>query len=386
MKQQNKTTILNLLTEPTQNVIIYLPTNNNIENINIIIDNGIVDFQNIDNDSITATVKIESKGTLSAASSKLHSLTLEGNNIAFGVADTTIDTLNITTNSGQTLVQQNSTINNLTINNGVGHVRLENSIINNVSITNGSGPIYCEALTGISFDLTTKASTNDLVKTMYKKYNFNSTNAGILTLSQVICSGTPVDEETKDEIIKVNATSSTVSFKYVKGNIAIVGQKNFIYLEGIGNNVLCENILEGGSSCENDKCQICTTNNEDFYNNVTEYSSSIVCENSGKTSKIEVVNANLTNASFTQNQGFFIYKNSYSVESVVNCSSCTTVDLIDLSGTTCDLYLSKIETSVIIDAEINTGINYILKNTDTISFAKIYRNEETTNFVYEETE
>ena len=99
-----------------------------------------------------------------------------------------------------------------------------------------------------------------------------------------------------------------------------------------------------------------------------------------------LVNANLTNASFTQNQGFFIYKNSYSVESVVNCSSCTTVDLIDLSGTTCDLYLSKIETSVIIDAEINTGINYILKNTDTISFAKIYRNEETTNFVYEETE
>lgn len=378
--------ILNLLTEPTQNVIIYLPTNNNIENINIIIDNGIVDFQNIDNDSITTTVKIESKGTLSAASSKLHSLTLEGNNIAFGVADTTIDTLNITTNSGQTLVQQNSTINNLTINNGVGHVRLENSIINNVSITNGSGPIYCEALTGISFDLTTKASTNDLVKTMYKKYNFNSTNAGILTLSQVICSGTPVNEETKDEIIKVNATSSTVSFKYVKGNIAIVGQKNFIYLEGIGNNVLCENILEGGSTCENEKCQICTTNNEDFYNNVTEYSSSIVCENSGKTSKIEVVNANLTNASFTQNQGFFIYKNSYSVESVINCSSCTTVDLIDLSGTTCDLYLSKIETSVIIDAEKNTGINYILKNTDTISFAKIYRNEETTNFVYEETE
>lgn len=378
--------ILNLLTEPTQNVIIYLPTNNNIENINIIIDNGIVDFQNIDNDSITATVKIESKGTLSAASSKLHSLTLEGNNIAFGVADTTIDTLNITTNSGQTLVQQNSTINNLTINNGVGHVRLENSIINNVSITNGSGPIYCEALTGISFDLTTKASTNDLVKTMYKKYNFNSTNAGILTLSQVICSGSPVDEETKDEIIKVNATNSTVSFKYVKGNIAIVGQKNFIYLEGIGNNVLCENILEGQNTCENEKCQICTTNNEDFYNNVTEYSSSIVCENSGKTSKIEVVNANLTNASFTQNQGFFIYKNSYSVESVVNCSSCTTVDLIDLSGTTCDLYLSKIETSVIIDAEKNTGINYILKNTDTISFAKIYRNEETTNFVYEETE
>jgi hypothetical protein len=63
-----------------------------------------------------------------------------------------------------------------------------------------------------------------------------------------------------------------------------------------------------------------------------------------------------------------------------------TVDLVDLAGTTCNLYLSKIETSVIIDAEANTGINYILKNTDTISFAKIFRNEETINFTYEESE
>ena len=378
--------ILNLLTEPTQNVIIYLPSNNDIENINVIIDNGIVDFQNIENNNIKATVKIESKGTLSASKTALNSLTLEGNNIAFGVAEADITTLNVTTNSGQTLIQQNSNINNLIINNGVGHVRLENSNIDNVTITNGSGPVYCENLTGTSFDLTTKASTNDLVKTMYKKYNFNTTNAGILTLSQVICTGNPVDEATKDEIIKVNGTSSTISFKYVKGSITILGEKNFIYLEGIGNNIVCENLEEGKEKCDNQNCEICTTDNTNFYNNVTNVSSSVICENSGKTSKTEVVNAKLTSASFTQNQGFFIYKNSNVIESVVNCSGCMTVDLVDLAGTTCNLYLSKIETSVIIDAEVNTGINYILKNTDTISFAKIFRNEETINFTYEESE
>jgi hypothetical protein len=145
-------------------------------------------------------------------------------------------------------------------------------------------------------------------------------------------------------------------------------------------------IEEGKEKCDNQNCEICTTTNSNFYNNVTNVSSSIICENSGKTSKTEVVNANLTSASFTQNQGFFIYKNSNVIESVVNCSGCMTVDLVDLAGTTCNLYLSKIETSVIIDAEVNTGINYILKNTDTISFAKIFRNEETINFTYEESE
>ena len=361
--------ILNFLTEPTQNVIIYLPINNNIENVNVTIDNGIVDFQDIHNQNIDVFVKIESKGTLSASSTTLNSLTLEGNNIAFGVADTTIGTLSITTNSGQTLIQQNSNIANLNINNGVAHVRLENSSINNVTITNGSGPVYCKNLTGSSFNLITKASTNDLVRTMYEKYDFNVTNAGILTLTEVICKNQQA-EKTDENKIKVNATSSNLSFKYVKGDIAIIGQKNFIYLEGIGNDVASENIQE-----ENN-----------FYNSVIDCTSSVICENSGKTSKIEVVNSKLSSANFTQNQGFFIYKNTYATESVINCSGCTTIDLIDLSGITCNLYLSKIETSVIIDAEENTGLNYILKNTDTISFAKIYRNEETVNFTYEGTE
>ena len=68
---------------------------------------------------------------------------------------------------------------------------ISNINIDNVTITNGSGPVYCENLTGTSFDLTTKASTNDLVKTMYKKI-FALLLSVITILSHLIAFRTPL--------------------------------------------------------------------------------------------------------------------------------------------------------------------------------------------------
>lgn len=373
--------ILNILTEPTQNIIIYVPKNHNLANINITMDTSIIDFTNIYNKELEININIESKGTVSSAYSTFDTLNVEGYDIAFGIAETLVfGTLNVKSTNGQTLIQQQSLVQNLKIENGSSHVRLEDSYINNLEITNNSGPIYANKLTGTNFKLTSKASTNDIVNSTYNSYTFDISNAAVLTLKQSICTGA-----TEDEKIKVTASSANIAFTNVKGNIEITGEANYIYFEGIGSNVICPNIQEDLTTCDDDKCPICTHSDTNInnYNESTFFLSSIKCSNSGKTSKIEIIDSQLTKADLTQNQGFFNISNNTIIESSFNCTNCQTVDIIDLKGETCNLYFAKIETSIVIDAKENTNIKFIVKSVDTISMAVLMKNDQTIDFTIE---
>ena len=103
-------------------------------------DESIVDISDIT--LSTANINIESKGTISVAKTSMKSLDVKGYDINFAVASSNIDTeMKVKTSKGQTLIQQNSKLNLVNINNESSYLKFEDSEIHTLVVENKSGTI-----------------------------------------------------------------------------------------------------------------------------------------------------------------------------------------------------------------------------------------------------
>ena len=59
------------------------------------------------------------------------------------------------------------------------------------------------------------------------------------------------------------------------------------------------------------------------------------------------------------------------------------MDLIDLSGNEIELYVHNIKQTLILDAEQNTGIKYIIKLIDTLSVARLFADDSVVTVINE---
>ena len=341
--------ILNILNEPTQNIVLYIPEQLNNLSINIDMDESIVDISNVNLQS--AYVLIESKGTLSIVNSKIIQLQAKGYEMNFAVASSNITTeLELSTTKGQTLIQQNSNIGNAIIENGSSYLKFEDSIIDSISLKNTSGTIDFKNLTGYIMNITSSRSVNTFTNCNYQSLDFTVTTSCQLTISKLFA-----------ESIKVNATSSHVLLDYVKADISLVATSGTLYISGVGEN------YDGASTA---------------YNNYSK-ESNLIIENNGASCKTDIIDCDLNKLSITQDGGFIKFKQSKMIDGYINGTNNETIDLVDLSGEVCNLYISNVKETFIIDAEKKTGLKFYIKVIDTLSYARMLADSEVVDVINE---
>lgn len=341
--------ILNLLNEPTQNIIFYIPEQINNLSINIDMDESIVDIADIT--LFNAYVLIESKGTLSVVNSEITMLQAKGYEMNFAVANSNIlAQLELSILKGQTLIQQNSMVQTALIENGSSYLKFEDSEIKTLSIKNTSGTIDLKNLVGIAMVVTSSRSVNTLNNCKYAELDWTVSTSCQLTFSK-----------TYAETIKVNATSSHVLLDYVKGNINLAATSGTLYISGVGEN------LESASS---------------EYNSFDK-ETNLVINNSGSSCKTDIIDCNVNKISITQDGGFIKLKQSYLIDGSINATNNETIDLIDLRGDTCNLYISNVKETLIIDAKAKTGLKHVIKVIDTLSYARMLADSEVVDVINE---
>ena len=260
------------------------------------------------------------------------------------VLESNIDTeMNVKTSKGQTLIQQNSKLNVVHINNESSYLKFEDSEIHTLVVENKSGTINFKNLKGMLMQVNSTRSVNTLNNIAYKELNVTLSSSSKLTISK-----------TYVDTVKIDISSSQLVLDYVKGDINIISKSSTLNISGVGSNL------------EDAKAEY---NNSSLVTNLT-------INNSGNSCKTDIIDCILNNFSITQDGGFIKVKQSTINEGMVNAANCETIDLIDLSGTTIDLYFSDIAQTIIIDAETKTGLKYIIKVIDTLTFARMLVDEE----------
>ena len=343
--------ILNLLNEPTQNLIFYIPEHLTNLQVNIDMDESIVDISDVT--LFNAYVSIESKGTLSIVNSKITMVQTKAYEMNFAVANSNITAqLEVSINKGQTLIQQNSKVGYAIIENGSSYLKFEDSEISSIDIKNTSGTIDFKNLKGNLMNITSSRSVNTLNNCQYEKLEFTVSTTCQLTLSK-----------TYADNIKVNATSSHVLLDYVKGDIDLTATSGTLYLSGVGEN-------------------FDTASNE--YNSYLN-DTNLIINNNGASCKTDLIDCNLNKVSITQDGGFVKFKQSILLEGTINATNNETIDLIDLSGSTCNLYISNVKETFIIDAEKKTGLKFYIKVIDTLSYARMLADKEVVDVINEAT-
>lgn len=341
--------VLNLLTEPTQNLIFYIPETYSNLDVFIDMDESIVDIS--DTSSIaSANIKIESKGTCSVVNSYLSLLQVYGYEMNFAAANSIILNLELESSKGQTLIQQESLVRASTITNGSGYVKLENSNIVVLILNNKSGTIECSEIKGNYINLTSKMSVNTFKDIYYSNVIMDISSSCQLTISNSITSA-----------LKVKSNSSHVLLDYVQGEINLDSTSGHLYLSGVGSKI------ESAS---------------DNYNNY-EGTTTLTINNTGSSCKTEIADCTFNKLSITQDGGFIDFKNSTLSDGMINAANCETIDLVDLSGSTCNLYISNVKETMVIDAKEKTGLKYVIKVIDTLSYARMLADEEVVDVVNE---
>ena len=305
-------------------------------------DESIVDISDITLSK--ANINIESKGTVSVAKSSMKLLDVKGYDINFAVASSNIDIeMKVESSKGQTLIQQNSKLNLVYINNESSYLKFEDSEIHTLVVENKSGTIDFKNLNGVLMQVNSTRSVNTLNNIAYKELNITLSSSSKLTISK-----------TYVDAVKLDLSSSQLVLDYVKGDITILSKSSTLNISGVGTNL------------EDAKAE---------YNNST-LVTNLTINNSGNSCKTDIIDSLLNNFSITQDGGFIKAKQSTINLGVVNATNCETIDLVDLSGTTIDLYFSDIAQTIIIDAETNTGLKYVIKVIDTLTFARMLVDEE----------
>ncbi len=334
--------VFNLLTEPTQNIIIYVPVNSSVFDLNINMDESIVDISEINNIR-TSTITIESKGTVSLVNSSLVDLTVKGYDISFAVAKSKINgVLDIDTTKGQTLIQQESNLLYVKIKNGSSYVKFENSFIGAIELDNRSGTIELNNLSGNTLVLNTKTSVNTVKNCLFDNLTLNAKSSCQITLSNSLLNEA-----------KISIDNSQLLLDFIKGNVNINSTSSSLYISSVGQN----------NDLANSK-----------YNEHTALSQ-LYISSKGTQVKTEIADCNFK-LSLEQDGGLVKLEKTFLIDSFINCTNCDTIDLLNLKGNICNLYFSKIEKTIIIDSDQKSDLLFVLKQIDTLSFARMMVNDE----------
>ena len=341
--------VFNLLNEPTQNLIFYIPNNFTNKNILIEMDKSTIDISDISNIN-NMDLSVETKGTISVVNSKLSNLNVKGYEINLGIAKTEIsDKSYIETSKGQTLVQQESKLNNVDVINNSSYVKFDNSTIQNLKIENASGTIEFMKISGTSLDIKSRQSVNTYEDCEYDNIQLNVSNSSKLTLTRILSTN-----------INITSDNSQLLLNYVKGNIKVNSTFGTVYLSGVGENH-----------------DLASVN----YN--SEITTNLKIYNKGSACKLEAVDSKINDLSITQEGGFINISKSTITTGSINATDTETIDLIDLQGNQIDLFISNVKQTFIIDAEKNTGIKYVIKTIDTLSFARLLADSEVVTVINE---
>lgn len=341
--------VFNLLNEPTQNLIFYIPNNFTNKNILIEMDKSTIDISDISNIN-NMDLSVETKGTISVVNSKLSNLNVKGYEINLGIAKTEIsDKSYIETSKGQTLVQQESKLNNVVVINNSSYVKFDNSTIQNLKIENASGTIEFMKISGTSLDIKSRQSVNTYEDCEYDNIQLNVSNSSKLTLTRILSTN-----------INITSDNSQLLLNYVKGNIKVNSTFGTVYLSGVGENH-----------------DLASVN----YN--SEITTNLKIYNKGSACKLEAVDSKINDLSITQEGGFINISKSTITTGSINATDTETIDLIDLQGNQIDLFISNVKQTFIIDAEKNTGIKYVIKTIDTLSFARLLADSEVVTVINE---
>lgn len=341
--------VFNLLNEPTQNLIFYIPNNFTNKNILIEMDKSTIDISDISNIN-NMDLSVETKGTISVVNSKLSNLNVKGYEINLGIAKTEIsDKSYIETSKGQTLVQQESKLNNVDVINNSSYVKFDNSTIQNLKIENASGTIEFMKISGTSLDIKSRQSVNTYEDCEYDNIQLNVSNSSKLTLTRILSTN-----------INITSDNSQLLLNYVKGNIKVNSTFGTVYLSGVGENH-----------------DLASVN----YN--SEITTNLKIYNKGSACKLEAVDSKINDLSITQEGGFININKSTITTGSINATDTETIDLIDLQGNQIDLFISNVKQTFIIDAEKNTGIKYVIKTIDTLSFARLLADSEVVTVINE---
>ena len=341
--------VFNLLNEPTQNLIFYIPNNFTNKNILIEMDKSTIDISDISNIN-NMDLSVETKGTISVVNSKLSNLNVKGYEINLGIAKTEIsDKSYIETSKGQTLVQQESKLNNVDVINNSSYVKFDNSTIQNLKIENASGTIEFMKISGTSLDIKSRQSVNTYEDCEYDNIQLNVSNSSKLTLTRILSTN-----------INITSDNSQLLLNYVKGNIKVNSTFGTVYLSGVGENH-----------------DLASVN----YN--SEITTNLKIYNKGSACKLEAVDSKINDLSITQEGGFINISKSTITTGSINATDTETIDLIDLQGNQIDLFISNVKQTFIIDAEKNTGIKYVIKTIDTLSFARLLADSKVVTVINE---
>ncbi|MBQ4571122.1 MAG: DUF1700 domain-containing protein [Bacilli bacterium] len=341
--------VFNLLNEPTQNLIIYIPNSFINKNILIEMDKSIIDISDINNVS-NVDLTVDTKGTISLVNSKVSNLNVKGYEINLAIAKSSInDNTYIETSKGQTLVQQESNLNNVELINNSSYIKFENSTIQNLKIENASGTIEIIKMTGTTLDVKSRQSVNTYEDSEYDNIKLNVSNSSKLTLTRILSNN-----------IDIVLDNSQLLLNYVKGNTKVNATSGTVYLSGVGEN--------HDLASQNYNSEIVT--------NVKIY-------NKGSACKIEAVDSKINDLLVNQEGGFINISKSTIITGSITATNTETIDLLDLKGSQIDLFISNLKQTFIIDAEQNTGMKYVIKTIDTLSFARLFADEETVTVINE---
>ncbi len=342
--------VFNLLNEPTQKLIFYIPTSYTNKNITINMDISVIDITDVLNvEKVDLTV--DTKGTISVVNSKITDLNVSGYEINLAVAKTEITNHSkIETSKGQTLIQQESSLNNVDIINNSSYIKFENSNIENLKLENNSGTIEFNKINGNSLDIKSRQSVNTYEDCGYELINLDVSNSSKLTLTRCYAKN-----------LNITCLNSQVLLNYTKGNIAVNATSGTLYLSGVGENY----------DSLNSK-----------YNEFIDLTN-LKINNSGSACKVEAADCKIADLTVKQEGGFIKINKSTITKGSLNITNVETMDLIDLSGNEIELYVHNIKQTLILDAEQNTGIKYIIKLIDTLSVARLFADDSVVTVINE---
>lgn len=349
IKDTIKYDVLGILNEPTQNIIIYLPSTLT-PSIKLNFNNGVFDATELALNDINITAN--QKGTISFVNTNVNSINIEGYNVAFAVHNSNVQTITHKTNKGQFIIEKESNIQNLNIENYQTQLRFTDSYVENTTLTNAQGTIDFINMKGNIINYQAKSSLNTFTDCTFKEMNFDISTTCSLTFTRLIA-----------DKVSAKSNGSFIIIDYIKvKETSIDATASNVFVTGLGKNY---------------------PESTEYAYNDSSIDSNLIIKNKADNSKTEIVDSNIKETSITQDQGFLMFKNSYVENGTLNIAGCNMVELIDLDGIKLDLYLSKIETSITIDSSILRNLVYNVKEWDLISSANMIKNNDTIKFQVE---
>lgn len=330
--------ILDLLKEPTQSIVLYIPEASSI-NLNIESDklNLVIDRVSINDLTIKSDINIEcviSNCTISR-------LDATCNNAKFGLVTSNISTFNYEVSKGQLLIEDETIISDALINNKSSIINLTKSTITNLIINNTSGTVSLEEVKCDVLTFNTKTSTSTIDYCLFKDATFDIYNTCSLTLEHSIV-------ENKIDA-KVSSEAYFITDYVMCPDIEVNATSGYIFLNRVGIDYI----------------------QKEYTNTTFNMSSNVSIYNESNSSKTEVNECKLDELYINSTMGYVLVLDSDITKGTLSLNSVNICDLENNIGGTIFLYLKTIGSSISLKNNLDTSVLYKVIKWDELSCARL---------------